>query len=143
MLPNEIRDSSNEQINLLIAEKIVGMKHLIGEAVPELRRHKNPDLSIEQQDVWEYYDSRINGGKGYYCKYCGNMPDWSCDVAVALDLLKGWCRNNKIEKFDLQWHSKDGTVIVMLDGIAIFSGPTEARAVCNCLLAAVILGGIR
>ncbi len=77
---------AGREMDFLIAEKVFGFKHYIGEEIPDGHVHQylRPE---EVPEVW--LKERLDHGGYYrYCKHCENMPEFSTDISSAWEVVE-------------------------------------------------------
>lgn len=84
---------SGRELDVAIAEQVFGYQHLIGAAVPEMDRHR--EEPVAQQEVWIR-------GTDRYCRWCGDMPQYSTDIAAAWQVVEHFTALSHV-RCNLKW----------------------------------------
>ena len=128
---------AGRELDAEIAEKVMGYSvHLVGHTVPAIHQCASAP-SLDKQEVW------LSAGGHRFCKWCGDMPMFSEDIAAAWQVVE------KMEAQDLtveyRTHGTRGGMkrVVIADranagriyGSA--EAPTAPLTICLAALAAV------
>ena len=93
---------SGREINELIAVHVMGLIHYVGDEVPSGHAH----YYLKPEEIPEVWLKELpNRDFERYCKQCGDMPDWSGDIAAAWEVVEKMRENG--------WHTR---IDVLLEG---------------------------
>lgn len=131
----EVSREAGRELDAEVAEKVFGLRHLVGAAVPYVERHH--DAPEDEQEVWV---SGERPAKVRFCRQCGSLPPYSTDIAAAFSIA---------DKFEGQHFgvehafALDGTVCGWIANVAVRMAvaDTVPLAICRAALAAVASRG--
>ena len=133
---------AGHEMDALITEKVMGFTLYIGDEIPDGHEHQCLQPG-EVPEIW--LKERIDHGGFYrYCKHCGNMPEYSTDIADAWRVVEKMgnylfaCGRNDNGMWEACFFSVNSGIGKLSEG----HGDTAPLVICRAGLKALGVVGI-
>lgn len=124
---------AGREMDALIAEKVMGFTHYVGDDVPNGHAHSYLRAD-EIPEVW--LKELPNRDFVRFCKQCGDMPNYSTHIEEAWEVVE-WMKD---WNFTLDWLGSDWQTMFQTedDGEFFSNADTAPLAICRAALKAVL-----
>lgn len=125
MAYDDVMRLSGRELDAVVVEHVFGMKRLEGASIPFEHLHKSEPVS--EQVVW------LGDGERY-CKFCGDLPLCSSDIAAAWKIVEYLATPDEVVMITF---AKDEWIVTIGSAEVSAIGKTAAEAICRAALLAV------